>query len=1579
MKHLKLFFALFAMLALGVGNAWGADVESYSATFTSVATHSYTQNKTFTLNEKSWTASVSQVNSNVFYLGCNSTHASKGILANNSTFSEIVTALKSVDTKYSSTSNAHAYALLFDNAYDNVTKVNFAWSGGNNAFQVYLFGYTNSTWVLLGSTNYATSGTNTAGSVEWTGTAANYAKFAVVARPGTTSSTATNKTLRAKSFKIYTDDTPVGATKYAITIDPNIQNGTVEADVAEAADGATVTLTATPDAGYKFGAWDVKDASSNAVSVDANGKFTMPASDVTVSASFDAKTQYTIKWNVAEGSVTDTYVYEGDALGKLPTADNCSSGKVFVGWTEATSVKADGSDITYAKEIDVPTVNKEYNAVYATLSGSADKVDNLDLSLTGASGSTYSSWSGKKSVSDAVYAGNSAGGNNAIQLRKSSDSQAKSGIITTTSGGKAKKVVVTWNSNTASGRTLNVYGSNSAYSSVDNLYTDATAGTLIGTIANGTSTELDITGDYEYIGMRSNASAMYLDKIQITWSASSASDYSLDCGTNNTPFLTVTETAIDFGTIAQNETATKTFDVTGGYLAEDVALTISGTNASFFSVSPATITKADDVNETVTVTYNPTEVGEHTATLTIKTGDITKEIALSGEVLAPGKWVLVKDVATLSAGDEIIIASAVADYAIGVAATNNYKGAAITKVGETANTTAEVTILTVEETGVAEAPYAFKDGSKYLYAAGSDKNYLKAQATNNENGQWAITITEGVASIVAAKSSNRNVMQCNPNDGNPIFACYTSAGYQQLAIYRNSENVVKPVISGDADFVGSTQVTITAQSGLTVYYTTNGTDPNNTSAQYTAPFTIHATTTVKAIAYDASSNASGVAEMTFTKHDLVNVTTAMALAKDEIAYFDKFEVVKVVAGKGNIYIKDASGHGLIYDNTLAGELKDGDRVQGFVGISSPYNGLPEAKPVDGLTVADLTITSGTPAEPYDFTSTAITVDDLNKYIVFKEVPMDADVDVTTHPTLRINGNSVNLRNSFNVTKTLENGKKYDIYGFVSIYNESLQVSFYQALEQGEVVKTYTVTYNAGGAIGTVPVDDNEYTAGAQVYLKSATGLTKEGYEYKGWKVTDEGGNEIAVSSNKFNMPASNVTATAQWEEIVVVPRQDFSAGKWVLVTDASELNADDYVIIAAANLEVAMKSYESGNYCTHMAVTKDGSIFLKWHEDLGVFQLSKGNEFYTFKDVNTNQYLYAAGTGNNNHLKATDEIPADAEAVKPYIWTITIEDGVTTVKATSENRNTLKYNKTSGQERFSCYASGQEDIALYKYFETLPTYTITATANPTEAGNIAGADTYELGATVTLTATANDGYEFVNWTKDAVEVSTDATYTFTVTENVTLVANFVASTPSTPTPDYTRTVTPGYYGTICLSYGSSKMAGATFYETSHYEDGKVYFNEVTTLVAGHAYIFLARANQIEIYKEGDETVADPVVVNGLYGTFTRIDDVAAESAADEYIIVYNSTTAQCELSKCLTNCWLEANRAYVVISEIGTTPKQPMPGCSRVGMAVEGENGETGFENITAPEGQSVKAIVNGQLIIIRDGVQYNAQGQLIK
>ena len=89
---------------------------------------------------------------------------------------------------------------------------------------------------------------------------------------------------------------------------------------------------------------------------------------------------------------------------------------------------------------------------------------------------------------------------------------------------------------------------------------------------------------------------------------------------------------------------------------------------------------------------------------------------------------------------------------------------------------------------------------------------------------------------------------------------------------------------------------------------------------------------------------------------------------------------------------------------------------------------------------------------------------------------------------------------------------------------------------------------------------------------------------------------------------------------------------------------------------------------------------------------------------------------------------------------------------------------TSSQNNINFYVAGDCPSAI--------TYTITATANPTEGGTITGANTYDQGATCTLTATANEGYNFVNWTKDGVEVSTEAIYSFTVTEAGAYVANF---------------------------------------------------------------------------------------------------------------------------------------------------------------------------------------------------------------
>ena len=88
------------------------------------------------------------------------------------------------------------------------------------------------------------------------------------------------------------------------------------------------------------------------------------------------------------------------------------------------------------------------------------------------------------------------------------------------------------------------------------------------------------------------------------------------------------------------------------------------------------------------------------------------------------------------------------------------------------------------------------------------------------------------------------------------------------------------------------------------------------------------------------------------------------------------------------------------------------------------------------------------------------------------------------------------------------------------------------------------------------------------------------------------------------------------------------------------------------------------------------------------------------------------------------------------------------------------------------YSFTVNESAAYVANFTLKTYNITVSANPTQGGTVSGGGTYTHGQTCSLTAIANEGYYFVNWTKNGSEVSTDATYSFTVTENAVYEANF---------------------------------------------------------------------------------------------------------------------------------------------------------------------------------------------------------------
>ena len=76
--------------------------------------------------------------------------------------------------------------------------------------------------------------------------------------------------------------------------------------------------------------------------------------------------------------------------------------------------------------------------------------------------------------------------------------------------------------------------------------------------------------------------------------------------------------------------------------------------------------------------------------------------------------------------------------------------------------------------------------------------------------------------------------------------------------------VAAPQFSGEMQFTESTTVTMTAEDGAEIRYTTDGSEPTATSTLYSAPVTLTATTTVKAKAFK-NGTASTTTSRTYTK------------------------------------------------------------------------------------------------------------------------------------------------------------------------------------------------------------------------------------------------------------------------------------------------------------------------------------------------------------------------------------------------------------------------------------------------------------------------------------------------------------------------------------------------------------------------------------------------------------------------------------------------------------------------------------------------------------------------------------------
>ena len=196
------------------------------------------------------------------------------------------------------------------------------------------------------------------------------------------------------------------------------------------------------------------------------------------------------------------------------------------------------------------------------------------------------------------------------------------------------------------------------------------------------------------------------------------------------------------------------------------------------------------------------------------------------------------------------------------------------------------------------------------------------------------------------------------------------------------------------------------------------------------------------------------------------------------------------------------------------------------------------------------------------------------------------------------------------------------------------------------------------------------------------------------------------------------------------------------------------------------------------------------------------------------------------------------------------------------------------------------------------------------------------------------------------------------TANVVLQRSFVANT--------------GYY-TLCLPFDIAAEKIGTAYElgavTKYQADGGININltPVSDIVAGKPYLVLPKTLDNPVFENvkivDTEGSYYTVTGAGVKVTFTGIiNGGGTTNGTTEYYVgdqgkLYNGTVDKLGL------------RAFFTITD---KDGNPTPIRARV---VAGENVETGVEDIITTDAP-VKVIENGQLIIIRDGIKYNVQGQ---
>ena len=263
-----------------------------------------------------------------------------------------------------------------------------------------------------------------------------------------------------------------------------------------------------------------------------------------------------------------------------------------------------------------------------------------------------------------------------------------------------------------------------------------------------------------------------------------------------------------------------------------------------------------------------------------------------------------------------------------------------------------------------------------------------------------------------------------------------------------------------------------------------------------------------------------------------------------------------------------------------------------------------------------------------------------------------------------------------------------------------------------------------------------------------------------------------------------------------------------------------------------------------------------------------------------------------------------------------------------------------------------------------------------------GTYTVPEGAEVTLQATPNDGYQFTGWKAGSVgcdftdcgnALSTvDNPLTFDMNVEVAIMAEFAAVAPQ-PQPAEDVNITPNvdpenptvYYSTFFDSENKYALpTGVEAYIVTTVSGDAMQLQKVAdagqTIQAGEGVILKASVTPFTLTPSDADAVS--VEGNRLEGS-----DISIATPANCYVLAGNEGVGFYHYTASMLN----PHKAYIIYA-----PNSGNQAPRRLRFAFETA---TGVENVQGDNVQSTKVIENGVLYIIKNGVKFNAQGQVVK